>query len=310
MAKLVHKGAGDVNALAVVEGVGLVSGGNEFICAWAQGADRGLKCIAGAAFKITALPGGRFATAGGGTMLVEVWDDAGTGQRLHQLRGHTVNVQCVAALPGGLLASGSDDKTVRIWNADTGAHVATLEGHGNAVHALAAFPDGRLASGSWDKTIRLWSLATRACTQVLPHPRGVNALAVLDGGRLASGCDDNRIHIWSLAGGVKEAVLEGHTRTVRALAALPNGLFASGSFDETVRVWDVGACACVAVLKGHRNTVVALAALRDGRLASGSWSDPLIRVWELTAPGSPEDAAAAAAAARCVLEPPRDLQKE
>jgi WD40 repeat protein len=208
------------------------------------------------------------------------------------------------------LASGSDDETVRIWSAATGAHVATLEGHTDWVFALAALPDGRLASGSDDKTIRLWNIATRACTQVLQHPYGVLALAVLDGGRLASGCrDDNNVYIWSTAGGVQEAVLEGHANWVYSLAALPNGLLASGSDDKTVRVWDVGARACVAVLEGHGGAVLALAALPDGRLASGSEDDPLIRVWTLMAPGTPQDAAAAAAEARGVVVAPGTAQQ-
>jgi WD40 repeat protein len=134
---------------------------------------------------------------------------------------------------------------------------------------------------------------------VLRHPKGVNALAALDGGRLASGCDDNRVYIWSLAGGIQEAVLEGHTNSVYSLAVLPNGLLASGGWDKAVRVWNVDARACVAVMEGHGGRVVALAALPDGRLASGSLGDPLIRVWALAAPGSPEEAAARAAAARC-----------
>ena len=82
-----------------------------------------------------------------------------------------------------------------------------------------------------------------------------------------------------------------------SLAALPNGLLANGGFDKTVRVWDVGARA---VLQEHVWAVTALAALPDGRLAIGSYSDSEIRVWALTAPGSPEDAAVAAAAACCV----------
>jgi WD40 repeat protein len=57
----------------------------------------------------------------------------------------------------------------------------------------------------------------------------------------------------------------------------------------------------VAVLKGHGGRVHALAALPDGRLASGSYDDPLIRVWTLTAPGTPQDVAAAAAEARGVV---------
>ena len=71
-----------------------------------------------------------------------------------------------------------------------------------------------------------------------------------------------------------------------------------------MRVWDVGARACVAVLEGHGGGVYALAALPDGRLASGSEFDPLIRVWTLTAPDTPQAAAAAAAEARGVVVTP------
>ena len=99
-------------------------------------------------------------------------------------------------------------------------------------------------------------------------------------------------------------MLAGHTRPVISLAARPTGLLASGSGDQTVRVWDVGARACVAVLEGHEESVFALAALPDGRLASGSGYDPGIRVWTLSAPGSPEDAAAATAEARRVVVAP------
>ena len=201
----------------------------------------------------------------------------------------------MAALPGGLLASGGKDKTVRLWVAATGAPVATLEGHGKMVTALAALPEGRLASGSDDATIRLWSVAARACTQVLQLPSGVKALAVLDGGRLASGCRDSKIHVWAPSGDtfVEEPPLEGHTQDVVSLAALPRGLLASGSVDRTARVWDVGSRTCVVVLGEHGGEVSALAALPDGRLASGSLDDPFVRVWALTAPDSPEDAAAA-----------------
>jgi WD40 repeat protein len=205
------------------------------------------------------------------------------------------------------LASGSYDKTVRIWNANTGAHVATLEGHSEQVYELAALPDGCLASCSTDKTIRLWNVATRACTQVLQHHDSVYALAVLDGGRLASGCRDNNVYIWSTAGGVQEAVLKGHPEGgyVTSLAVLPNGLLASGScFDAPVRVWDVGARVCVAELEGDRTPVHALAALPDGRLAVSYSHARSVSVWTLTTCGSPEDAAAAEAARCCVVVEP------
>jgi hypothetical protein len=73
-----------VYALAALEGAGLVSVGDTFVCVWAQGVDRGLKSITRVAIDIAALPSGRFAIAKRYTNLVEVWD-AGTGQRLHKL---------------------------------------------------------------------------------------------------------------------------------------------------------------------------------------------------------------------------------
>ena len=78
------------------------------------------------------------------------------------LTGHTFTVWSVAFSPDGLtLASGSQDKTIRLWNVATGELIATLTGHTGPVKSVAFSPDGVvLASGSKDSTVRLWDLTS------------------------------------------------------------------------------------------------------------------------------------------------------
>ncbi len=81
-------------------------------------------------------------------------------QELCKLKGHTTWVKSVAFSPNSkLLASGSEDNTVRLWDTETLKELATLTGHTSNVNSAVFSPNGKLlASGSWDKTIRLWDL--------------------------------------------------------------------------------------------------------------------------------------------------------
>jgi WD40 repeat protein len=83
------------------------------------------------------------------------------------LAGHGSGVFCVAAWPGGgRVATGSRDKTVRVWDAAAGTHERALAGHKRDVTALAACGQ-RLISASQDRTGRVWSTATWACVQTV-----------------------------------------------------------------------------------------------------------------------------------------------
>ena len=199
------------------------------------------------------------------------------GAEAARLEGHTGEVNALALLRDGRLASGSADKTIRLWDPASGAESARLEGHAGSVMALTVLQDGRLASGSDDKTIRLWDASNGAETAKLQgHSNGVTALTVLPDGRLASGSHDNTIRLWDPRTGAETAKLQGHTDWVTTLAVLPDGRLASGSGDKTIRLWDATTGAEAARLKGHSAGVAALA---DGRLASGS-DDGTIRLWD------------------------------
>ena len=208
-----------------------------------------------------------------------------TGAVLHTLEGHGATVSALAvSWDGGRLASGSWDKTARLWDLATGACLATLEGHAQAVWAVLPLPGGRLLTGSADRTIRLWDDAGKCLGVLRGHSDCVRALALLPDGRFASGSNDGTVRVWSidLAGNSLEQsvgfclqTLVGHDSFVYALAALPNGDLASAGEDRTLRVWRDGRCVCAV---HHPDSVWAVAAMPSGDIATAC-ADGRVRVF-------------------------------
>ena len=206
--------------------------------------------------------------------------------RLDQtLAGHSDSIMSIAFSPDGKrLASGSADKTIKVWDTQTGALKQTLTGHSNGVHSLEFSPDGRtLASGSDDKTIKLWEAQTGALKLTLPgHNSPVHTIAFSpDGKYLASGSTDKTIKLWDTQTGALRQTLTGHSDTVKHVAFSPDGKhLASGSDDKTIKVWDTQTGALKQTLTGHTGGVHAIAFSPDGKyLASGS-IDMTIKFWD------------------------------
>ena len=199
--------------------------------------------------------------------------------------GRTVAVNSVAFSPDGqLLASASDDQTVRLWDPATGAHRRTLTGHDQPVSGVAFSPDGRLlASASRTGSVRLWDPATGAHRRTLTgHADPVRGVAFSPDGRLlASASDDQTVRLWDPATGAHLRTLTGHADPVRGVAFSPDGrLLASASDDQTVRLWDPATGAHLRTLTGHADPVRGVAFSPDGRLLASASDDQTVRLWD------------------------------
>lgn len=186
----------------------------------------------------------------------------------------------VAFNRGRLLATGSMDNTVKIWNTETGSLVRTLEGHSRNIHSCVFNDENLLATVSFDYSIKVWNTDTWDVLQTLEgHSNYVYSIAFGLNNMLASGSADNTVQIWDIKAGVRLRTLQGHTNAVTSVAFNRQNLLASGSWDNTVRVWNCELGKLVRTLKGHSHTVTCVSFNQLGNLlASGSW-DSTVRLW-------------------------------
>ncbi|MDE0637377.1 MAG: dockerin type I domain-containing protein, partial [Candidatus Poribacteria bacterium] len=190
-----------------------------------------------------------------------------------------------------MLASGSSDDTIRLWNVEAGTELRKIIGHTDYVQSVAFSPDGQmLASGSggkWqgdDNTIRLWNVETGTeLRKITRHTGSVYSVVFSpDGQMLTSGSSDDTIRLWDVETGAELRKITGHTDSVYSVAFSPDGqMLASGSSDDTIRLWNVETGTELRKITGHTDSVYSVAFSPDGQMLASGSSDDTIRLWNV-----------------------------
>ncbi|HEY9600938.1 MAG TPA: serine/threonine-protein kinase [Allocoleopsis sp.] len=198
-----------------------------------------------------------------------------TKAELHlTLEGHADAVKAIAISPDGqIVASGSYDKTIKLWSLRTGQLIHTLTGHTNRVTCMAISPDGEiLASGSEDRTIALWSLRTGQLLSMLTgHSDKVRYIAFNPKGQTLFSIG-SAIKLWAVRTGNLLGTLAGHSNSARLVTYSPDGrTCAIGSLDGTLELWNPHNGKRLRSFATRTYGITAVAFSPDGEmLASGS----------------------------------------
>lgn len=164
-------------------------------------------------------------------------------------KGHTNGVMCLQ-FDDNILATGSYDATIKIWDIATGEEIRTLRGHTSGIRCLQ-FDGSKLISGSIDHTVKIWNLRSGECMSTYTgHSDGVIGLH-FDSALLATGSMDHTIKVWNFED-KSTFVLRGHTDWVNAVRVdSASRTCLSASDDSTVRLWDLDSRTCIKTFEGH-----------------------------------------------------------
>jgi WD40 repeat protein len=194
-------------------------------------------------------------------------------------------VTSVAFSSGGMMASGCEDSTIRVYGSSWNllwTSINAVSAHTTNVTAVAFSPDGSLlASASLDQTVKIWSTATWTLQQTLTgHTNGVASVAFSPNGQeIVSGSVDGTLRIWNRSSGACLLTVVAHALPVTATVFTPDGTRVVSSGDDgTVRIWSATTGSAVLTLGGQGDFIGVVAFSPDGALCASTGGDGTIQV--------------------------------
>jgi len=247
---------------------------------------RTLKCHPGAFHSVVFHPTDSTLVYIGPDAAIHIWNPV-SGQLLHTLS--TPPDRAASSLTfscdGLQLASGSQDGTIRVWNALDWNCIVEFKAHPGCVDCVSFLARGRwLASNGPDDMIKVWdSVRGQLVSRLNKHHGKICGISgSWEDQYLVSGGDDQTVRVWNARTQQQTQLLQGHTGWVRDVALSSDGRWiVSGSWDETVRIWDITSGQQVGGMGNDVGRVSTVAISHDGRWLIYGGERGKIAVWDI-----------------------------
>ena len=211
------------------------------------------------------------------------------------LKGHDDTVDAVAVSPDGkVIATGSFDKTIKLWDATTGKEIRTYggkQGHQGQVLSVAFSPKGdQLASGGADNTAKLWDIPTSTPAKTFALTgAGTRVAVAADGKTFAVAGADGIIKLFPLGEEKGALSLKGHVGAVNGIGFTQNNSFliSTGS-DHTIRFWNPKDGKPVGGSGAGTADITGLAVNPNNQAAYTTSADGILRFWQVPPPAQPK----------------------
>ena len=237
-------------------------------------------------FSLATSPGG-WAIAGSRDLHMSFWDlKHGKFTNLGTLKPHKDSITALAYSPtGGMMASGSLDRTLILWDTTTGAQKNTLTGHRGKIWTCAFAPDGKtLASACTRGEVKLWDVETANENQTFKIGGDIQSLAFTpDGKSLIVGNQSGLLVQQDLVTGETNTLTTTNSGTVRGLAVSSDGrLLAVARYSQTAELWDLTDRTMVAVVQAHPKHIRRILFSPDDKSLVTSGDSGRIKVWDVS----------------------------
>ena len=153
--------------------------------------------------------------------------------------GHKDKICDVLKITDKYIASGSYDRTVKVWDLETGKCVYNLLGHGDRVLKLVKISDDVIASGDSNGDVKIWDLKNGTCKQILAGKKGQVNKLIVSSNKIIVCHKGGDMQVWGWKTGKFLKNLTGHMNNVRDLIVVNDKILISCSKDGTIKVWDL-----------------------------------------------------------------------